>query len=91
MISTPELGRKFKEGATRGISSRTSIVEGKDKTYLVDYGWAILGERDKKTGKMTYYSGWYGYSPTTSKHISQTGIRMAEKTIEGRKQLSDVI
>ena len=90
-MSTKQLGILFKEGATKGQASRTTIVEGKNKTYLVDYGWAILAERDKKTGRITAYEGWRGYSPSTSKHISQTGVLGANVVMKGRKTLSEVI
>lgn len=91
MVGTSELGKMFHEGKTRGMASRTTIVEGKNKTYLVDYGWAILAERDKKSGRITYYSGWDKYSPTTSKHISQTGIRNSPRVINERKKLNEVL
>lgn len=91
MVGTSELGRMFKQGETRGQASRTSIVEGKNKTYLVDYGWAVLAERDKKSGRITYYSGWYGYSPTTSKHIGQTGLLGSPRIINERKRLAEVV
>jgi len=37
--------------------------------YVIDYGWAILAKRTPKT--ITIYNGWWGYSRTTSKHLSQ--------------------
>jgi len=36
---------------------------------VVDFGWAVLAKRTPKT--ITIYNGWRGYSPTTTKHISQ--------------------
>lgn len=91
MMRTTELGRLFRQGANRGTASRTNIVEGRNATYLVDYGWAILAKRSKKTGKITYYSGWDGYSPSTSKHISQLDLRLAPTISKERKRLSDVM
>jgi hypothetical protein len=91
MVSTSELGGAFKRGETRGQASRTVIVDGKGKTYLVDYGWAILAERDKKSGIITYYAGWDRYSPTTSKHISQLGLRSSPRIMMERKKLADVV
>jgi len=91
MTTANDLGRMFKEGATSGRTNNIRIINGKGKTYVVDYGWAILGSRDKKTGKITYYSGWDGYSPTTSKHISQLGLRGADRVMKARKHLDDVM
>jgi len=91
MTSISELGRMFINGANRGTASRTSIVEGKNATYLVDYGWAILAKRNKTTGKITYYSGWDSYSQTTSKHITQLGLRAISTKVREMKKLSDVL
>jgi hypothetical protein len=91
MVGTSELGGMFKAGKTRGWASRTTIVDGKSKTYLVDYGWAVLAERDKKSGLITYYAGWDKYSPTTSKHISQLGLRSSPRIMMERKKLADVV
>lgn len=90
-FSTSELGKQFREGATKGRSSNTQIVDGRRKTYLVDYGWAILAERDKVSGKITYYSGWRGYSTSTSKHIGQLGLYNADRVMKSRKRLEDVL
>jgi hypothetical protein len=91
MISTSELGMLFRQGANRGVASRTTIVEGKNFTYLVDYGWAVLAKRSKRTGEILYYSGWYGYSPTTSKHISQLGLRSADFVSKKAKKLGEMV
>jgi hypothetical protein len=90
VVGTVVLGIRFKQGETKGQASRTSIVDGKNFTYLVDYGWAVLAKRNKHTGKIIYYSGWYGYSPSTSKHISQLGLR-GEKELHLKRKLSDII
>jgi hypothetical protein len=91
MVSTSELGRRFREGDTRGQSSNTMIMSKGNKTYLVDYGWAILASRDRNTGKITYYSGWDRYSPTTSKHISQLGLREVKNVVKQTKRLDEVM
>jgi len=92
MVDAGDLGRMFKQGATKGRTNNIKIINGKNKTYVVDYDWAILGSRDKKTGKITYYSGWDGYSPTTSKHISQLGLRYsADRIMKAKKHLDDVM
>jgi hypothetical protein len=90
MTSTSQLGDMFFAGRTSGTSNRSQIVNGKNFTYLVDYGWAVLAMRNKKTGKVTYFSGWDKYSTTTSKHISQFGLRhRAHKTVNKKRQLSE--
>lgn len=91
MISTSSLGDMFRRGETRGQASRTSIVDGSGFTYLVDYGWAVLAKRNKRTGRITAYLDWDKYSPTTSKHISQLGLRSTQWKQEGRKRLSDLM
>ena len=86
------IGTAFFEGATRGKSLNMSIVDTPKETLLVGYGWAVYGAKDKETGKVTYYSGWRGYSSTTSKQLSQTGIMVkADKTEATARRLSDSI
>lgn len=83
------IGHAFFDGKTRGKSLHMEIVDKGDKTLLVGYGWAVYGSRDKKTGKVTFYKGWDGYSKTTSKHLSQTHLRGARKVSDKKPQLSD--
>lgn len=90
MVRVGELGTLFKQGANRGVASNMNIVEGKHFTYLVDFGWAVLAKRSKISGRIVYYSGWDGYSPTTSKHISQAGLRHGTIVKRERKRLQDV-
>lgn len=90
-VTTRRIGEMFNEGATKGRSLNSEIVDRGNKTLLVDYGWAVLGERDKKSGRVTFYSGWDKYSTTTSKHIHQAGLRQAPRIINEKKKLSDVI
>lgn len=68
-----------------------NIVEGKHFTYLVDFGWAVLAKRSKVSGRVIYYSGWDGYSPTTSKHITQANLRQVKLVRNERKRLADVM
>lgn len=89
MVSTPELGRMFKDGYTHGTASRTQIINGVNFTYLVDYGHAVLAMRNKKSGRITYFSGWDKYSVTTSKHISQLGLRVVHHIVKERRSTSD--
>jgi len=90
-ISTSDLGEKFRRGDMGGQSSNTQIVDGKGFTYLVDYGWAVLAKRNKRTGRITAYPDWWGYSPSTSKHISQLHLNAVKWRGEGRKRLSDLM
>lgn len=89
-LSISELGRRFWTGETRGQSARTKIVDRGDYTYLVDYDWAVLGKRSKRTGLVSFYSGWYGYSPSTSRHIRRTNLENAEFMYPNRLKLSEV-
>jgi len=91
MVRVSDLGTMFKKGVKRGTASNMNIVDGKHFTYLVDYGWAVLAKRSKVSGKIVYYSGWDGYSPTTSKHISQAGLRHGTIVKKEAKRLSDVM
>ena len=74
----------FWEGKTSGKAARMEIVDRPDHTLLVDFGWAVLAKRNKRTGKVTFYEGWKGYSRTTSKHINQSGLYRSD-SIEGRQ------
>jgi hypothetical protein len=87
-VNASELGRLFNEGKL-GRTNNIEIVDGKNNTFVVDYGWAILGKRNKKTGEITYYSGWRGYSRTTSKHIGQMGL-YSGKEVEGRPEITNL-
>ena len=89
--STSDLGDKFRRGDKDGRSSNTQIVNGKGFTYLVDYGWAVLAKRNKRTGRLTAYPDWYGYSPSTSKHVTQLDLRGVKWKGEGRKKLADLM
>ena len=85
-----EIGQLFKGGATSGKSNSMQIIDSKDKTLLVGYGHAVYGSRDKNTGEITFYKGWDGYSITTSKQLSQTGLRSADKISDKKPSLSDI-
>jgi len=76
MTTASQVGQAFYEGRklTGGTRGNIKSLKIGDHVYLIGYGWAIYGKHDLKTGKITYYSGWRGYSRTTSKHLSQTGI-----------------
>jgi hypothetical protein len=89
-LSISELGKRFWQGKTTGKSARTKIIDRGDNTYLVDYDWAILGSRNKQTGNVTYYSGWYGYSRSTSSHINQSDLHRAPTRKDEQYKLSQV-
>ena len=74
-ISTSEVSRRFHSGKKSGKGANIEIVDHPNDTLLVDFGWAVLAKRDKKTGDITYYSGWDRYSRTTSRHITKAGLR----------------
>jgi len=76
MPTVSKVGEYFFKGKSLKGGTRGNIVslKVKNKVYLIGYGWAIYGINDLATGDIIYYSKWWGYSPTTSKHLSQTGI-----------------
>ncbi|RLG27216.1 hypothetical protein DRN76_00005 [Methanosarcinales archaeon] len=87
-MSHNDLGYAFFRGATSGNASNLKIVDKPDKTQLVGYEWAVYGERDKKTGKVTYYKGWDKYSPSTSAQLTKTGLRSrADIVVDKRKEV----
>lgn len=81
------IGQAFFSGRTRGRSNHMEIVDTPTETLLVGYGWAVYGARNKATGRTTYYSGWNGYSVTTSKQLRVAGIRGADRIVPERRQL----
>jgi len=82
-----KMGRAFFAGETEGKSLHIKIVDTPDETLLVGYGWAVYGARDKATGMTTYYEGWRGYSPTTSKQLTQMGMSDAHVISKDRREL----
>ena len=75
-ISVREVGKAFDDGleSSGGTGGNIKTIKSGNDLLLVGYDWAIYGKKNLKTGKVTYYEGWYGYSPTTSKHLSQVGL-----------------
>lgn len=80
MVSQTQLGEMFRNGATTGAASNVHIADRDGYTALIGYGWACYATRDKATGEVTYYKGWYGYSPSTSCQLSKLGLSMSEHT-----------
>jgi len=69
-----ELGSRFASGYKSGKAGNLSIINlGRGRTALVSYGWAVLAIRSPE-GQITEFSGWYGYSVSTSCQISRSGI-----------------
>ena len=88
MVSNSQIGVLFKDGARKGKSNTMEIQDCGSKTVLVGYGWAVYGERDKKTGMIQYHDGWRGYSRTTSKQLGQTSLK-SERPTGKRPELKD--
>jgi hypothetical protein len=74
-LSTYEVAERFRAGKKSGRAARMKIVDDPKHTLLVDFDWAILAKRHKKSGLVTYYSGWDRYSRSTTRHISKSGLR----------------
>ena len=87
-LSIYEVGRRFQRGEKRGRSHATEIVDRPYNTLLVDYGWAVLAKRDKRTGDITYYDDWYGYSQSTSRHIRKLELPRSKFVENKAPQLS---
>lgn len=89
--STSDVGTAFYSGVPHRGGTRgniVTVVKG-NKVYLIGYGWAVYGTKDLRTGKTTYYSGWYGYSPTTSKHLGQSGISYKNTRVSKKRPTVD--
>lgn len=87
-LSQPDLAREFQNGRTSGQASNVSIRETDDETLLVGYGWAVYAARDKETGEITYYKGWYGYSTSTSGALTKMGLSVrADNVVDDRRQV----
>jgi len=85
------IGRAFFRGERGGHTSNQNIkiVDTPHETLLVGYGWAVYGARDKASGEVTFYQGWKGYSRSTSKQLSQTGLRAdSDIVLEERRELN---
>jgi hypothetical protein len=74
-FSQLEVGRRFRNGKTSGKASNVEIKEYDDFTALVGYGWAVYAIRNKQTGDVIYFSGWDGYSSSTSCQLNKLKLR----------------
>lgn len=89
-LSTSEVGERFFAGKKSGRAKNIKIVHRDPFTLLVDFDWAVLAQRNKKTGGVTYFSGWDRYSRSTTRHISHTGLRDSYDNIDdSAPQLSE--
>lgn len=72
-----------KKEASNNTSLMSIVCDKEGDVYLVGYKFAIYAEMDIKSGEITFYKGWDGYSQTTSNHISISGLRsVADKVID---------
>jgi hypothetical protein len=74
-----EVGRRFRNGKTSGKASNVEIKNYDDFTALVGYGWAVYAVRNKQTGDVIYFSGWDGYSQSTTCQLNKLKLRERNK------------
>lgn len=87
MYNHTELGHRFFRGESSGRSSNVILVETEDEILVVGYGWAVYAARDKETDETTYYSGWYGYTQSTSQQISKMGLSKCDRTVDNKREI----
>lgn len=71
-LSIEEIGEAFANGDYEHRNSTMSVRSApaeNDSGLLYSYG-AVIAARFAD-GHVVFYDGWYGYSPTTSKHMTQ--------------------
>lgn len=70
------LGREFLFGETEGKASNVHIEDFPDLgvTALIGYGHAVYATRDKATGTVTYYEGWWSRSTSTRTQLTKMGL-----------------
>lgn len=81
-----ELGHRFRQGAESGKASNVEIQDFGDYTALVGYEWAVYAVRNKESGKVIYFKGWYGYSQSTSCQISKLRLQNAFLRVDTKPQ-----
>jgi len=83
MVSQSELGRQFHNGATSGKASNVEIhhLPKHGDAAVIGYDHAVYATRDVATGHTIYYSGWYGYSVSTSSQITKMRLEENADTI----------
>ena len=77
MASVLEVSKAFYDMKPESYADRLESVvcAERGKVYLVGYGWAIYGSIDIESGIITFYSGWLGYSQTSTLFIRRSAIR----------------
>jgi hypothetical protein len=100
VTSQSELATWFSYGNTKGYASNVVIEDFPNLgvTALIGYRHAVYATRDKATGKITYFSGWYGLSQTTSCQLTKMGLshrvpdheRITDETVDKRKKRGEL-
>lgn len=77
MVTIREVSDAFFEmrSESNEKSLESVVCTEKGKVYLVAYQWAIYGEIDIKSGRITFHGGWLGYSSISTLHIRRSGIK----------------
>ena len=94
------LGREFLFGETNGKASNVHIEDFPDlgMTALIGYGHAVYATRDKATGTVTYYEGWWSRSTSTRVQLTKMGLsqnspdhdRNVDTVVDERKDRGDL-
>jgi hypothetical protein len=79
MDSNYSLVSRFQSGKETGKANRMEIEKADDgSTVLWGYGWAVYALRTPR-GNVFKFTGWNGYSPTTTSHMSLiSGAKVTE-------------
>lgn len=83
-----EIGRKLARGVSPGkipdASNVRCLSAEYDRTYdavLLSYNWAVIFGRREDNGKIVEFTGWRGYSPSTSTQMGK--IRRGVEDVVG--------
>lgn len=95
-MSQANLAREFVRGADSGTASSVEIRRlGTSDTALVDtrgkgavYALRQV-TRDHPSGHVTAFTGWYGYSPSTSSMLTKMGLSPKAYQQDHREFLAD--
>ena len=77
MASILDVSKAFYDMKPESYADRLASVvcDERGKVYLIGYQWAIYGSIDIKSGIITFYSGWLGYSQTSTLFIRRSAIK----------------
>ena len=90
MATTSDVGNAFMSGRSLKGSNINSEKHG-NFSFLIGYGWAVYGMKNMRTGDVIYFSKWHGYTMTTSKQLSVSGISYNHTfEIKERPEVSDI-